>query len=125
MVFASHEGPLVRHATVAIPVCTWAEADGTFTNAKGIAQTTDEVVLAAAADAGGGGVVLDVLTHTTGVTAQVRCDWVVCAVPPAPEDSLWRELAGSGLALYRAGDCVAPRRAHAAVVEGHRVAVAL
>jgi 2,4-dienoyl-CoA reductase (NADPH2) len=34
-------------------------------------------------------------------------------------------LAGYGLAVHRAGDCVAPRRAHAAVVEGHRVAVAL
>jgi mycofactocin system FadH/OYE family oxidoreductase 2 len=89
-------------------------------HAKGIRQTTDEVVMAAAP-----GVVLDVLRHTTGETTQVRCDWVVCAVPQAPEDALWRELAGSGLAVYRAGDCVAPRRAHAAVVEGHRVAVSL
>jgi len=27
--------------------------------------------------------------------------------------------------VRRAGDCVTPRRAHAAVIEGHRAAVAL
>jgi 2,4-dienoyl-CoA reductase (NADPH2) len=93
-------------------------------HARGIAQTTDEVVLGAAA-ADGGGVVLEVLRHTTGATTQVRCDWVVCAVPQAPEDELWRELSDVDFPVHRAGDCVAPRRAHAAVIEGHRVAVAL
>ncbi|MFF5986861.1 mycofactocin system FadH/OYE family oxidoreductase 2 [Prauserella flavalba] len=92
--------------------------------AKGITQTTDEVVLGAEEDAGG--VRLQVLTHTTGSTTDVRCDWVVCATHQAPEDGLWHELSGSAeFEVYRAGDCVAPRRAHAAVVEGHRVAVAL
>ncbi|PXY25983.1 mycofactocin system FadH/OYE family oxidoreductase 2 [Prauserella sp. PE36] len=92
--------------------------------AKGITQTTDEVVLGAEEDAGG--VRLQVLTHTTGSTTDVRCDWVVCATHQAPEDELWHELSGSAeFEVYRAGDCVAPRRAHAAVVEGHRVAVAL
>jgi 2,4-dienoyl-CoA reductase (NADPH2) len=55
------------------------------------------------------------------------CDWVVCAVHQQAEDSLWRELQESGLGIpvHRVGDCLAPRRAHAAVIEGHRVAVAL
>ena len=53
------------------------------------------------------------------------CDWVVCAVHQQPEDRLWRELQGSPFPVHRIGDCLAPRRAHAAVVEGHRVAVAL
>lgn len=91
---------------------------------KGITQTTDEVVLGAEEDAGG--VRLQVLTHTTGSTTEVRCDWVVCATHQAPEDALWQQLSGSAeFEVHRAGDCVAPRRAHAAVVEGHRVAVAL
>jgi 2,4-dienoyl-CoA reductase (NADPH2) len=27
--------------------------------------------------------------------------------------------------VHRVGDCLAPRRAHAAVIEGHRVAVSI
>ncbi|HEY0638555.1 MAG TPA: mycofactocin system FadH/OYE family oxidoreductase 2 [Pseudonocardiaceae bacterium] len=94
-------------------------------HAKGITQGTDEVVMGAAAGPDGG-VVVDLLTHTTGVTRQERYDWVVCAVHQEPEDALWRALRGTdGFEVHRAGDCVTPRRAHAAVIEGHRVAVAL
>jgi 2,4-dienoyl-CoA reductase (NADPH2) len=55
-------------------------------------------------------------------------DWVVCASPPRPNDALWRELSdrlAPGVALDRVGDCVAPRRAHAAVIEGDRVGASL
>jgi NADH-quinone oxidoreductase subunit G len=38
VLLASNAGPLTRHATVVIPVTTWAEADGSFVNAKGISQ---------------------------------------------------------------------------------------
>jgi mycofactocin system FadH/OYE family oxidoreductase 2 len=95
-------------------------------HAKGIVQTTDEVVLGAAAQ--GDQVALEVLRHTTGETTTVVTDWVVCAVPQAPEDELWRELTALSdvdFTVHRAGDCIAPRRAHAAVIEGHRVAVGL
>jgi hypothetical protein len=92
-------------------------------HAAGIVLTTDRVVVDATAD--GDGVRVGLLHHTVGVRSSERYDWVVCAVPPAPRDALWRELRGTGLPVHRAGDCVAPRRAHAAVVEGHRVAVAL
>jgi 2,4-dienoyl-CoA reductase (NADPH2) len=94
-------------------------------HAKGIVQRTDEVVRGAAAADDGTGLVLQVLRHMTGETVERRYDWVVCAVPPAPEDELWHGLKGSGLPVHRVGDCLAPRRAHAAVVEGHRVGVAL
>jgi 2,4-dienoyl-CoA reductase (NADPH2) len=50
---------------------------------------------------------------------------VVCAVQQQPDDGLWSELRDSAFPVYRVGDCLAPRRAHAAVIEGHRVAVAL
>ena len=92
-------------------------------HAKGIGQSTDEVVLGAAAD--GERIALQVLTHTTGQAATVLADWVVCAVPQAPEDELWHALSDVDFTVLRAGDCIAPRRAHAAVIEGHRAAVGI
>jgi 2,4-dienoyl-CoA reductase (NADPH2) len=94
-------------------------------HAKGIRQATDLVVMGAAAGDGSGGVVLSLLHHPTGQPAQRHCDWVVCAVHQAPEDELWTELQGAPFEVHRVGDCVTPRRAHAAVIEGHRAAVAL
>jgi 2,4-dienoyl-CoA reductase (NADPH2) len=92
--------------------------------AKGIGQTTDLVVMGTR-PAAGGGVEVDRLHHPTGVTTSVTADWVVCAVHAAPEDGLWHALKGAPFPVHRIGDCVTPRRAHAAVVEGERVAVAL
>ena len=107
-------------------------------HAKGIRQATDLVVMGAAAahregggdeqaggSGGGSGVELALLHHPTGEPAHRRCDWVVCAVHQAPEDSLWHQLRGAPFEVHRIGNCVTPRRAHAAVIEGHRVAVAL
>ena len=89
--------------------------------AKGITQTTDCVVMAA--EPGG----LSVLHHPTGDMRHVAADHVVLAVPQRPDDGLYRDLkAGGGrYELHRIGDCIAPRRAHAAVVDGHRVGAAL
>lgn len=95
----------------------------TFTvrsHAKGIGLATDQVVLSAAGEPDGDGVLVDVLTHTTGVTTQERWDWVVCAAHQAPEDALWHALREAPFPVRRAGDCLTPRRAHAAVIEGHR-----
>lgn len=94
----------------------------TFTvraHAKGIRQSTDRVVMSAAG--GQDGLDVQVLTHTTGVTECVRADWVVCAVHQEPEDELWRELRQAPFEVHRVGDCLTPRRADAAVIEGHRV----
>jgi hypothetical protein len=93
--------------------------------AKRIAQTTDTMVTAVA-EGDDGGVVVALQQHTTGRDDARRVDWVVCATPPQPADALWRDLRDQGLAeLHRVGDCVAPRRAHAAVIEGERVGAAL
>jgi 2,4-dienoyl-CoA reductase (NADPH2) len=92
-------------------------------HARGITQRTDVVVLGAR-DAGGG-VVLSLQHHPTGTDLELACDWVACAVPAQPEDGLWRALAGSGLEVHRVGDCRAPRRAHAAVIEGERAGAAV
>jgi 2,4-dienoyl-CoA reductase (NADPH2) len=45
---------------------------------------------------------------------------VVLAVPPTPLDALYHQLRAAGVSVERIGDCVAPRRAHAAVVDGER-----
>jgi 2,4-dienoyl-CoA reductase (NADPH2) len=95
-------------------------------HARGIAQRTDVVVLDSREGAGpGGSLVLELLHHPTGAALELECDWAVCAVPPEPEDALWHALAGAPFEVHRVGDCLAPRRAHAAVIEGERVGAAL
>ncbi|AQA25220.1 flavin oxidoreductase / NADH oxidase family protein [Rhodococcus sp. MTM3W5.2] len=91
---------------------------------KGIAQLT-ELVPMAVSDAPGEGVRVALLHHPTGITSESEFDWVVCAVHQQPEDRLWKQLSGSEFEVHRIGDALTPRRADAAVREGHRVAVAL
>ncbi|MFC7449103.1 mycofactocin system FadH/OYE family oxidoreductase 2 [Rhodococcus daqingensis] len=91
---------------------------------KGIAQRTDLVPMGAVA-VPGPAVRVALLHHPTGATTEPEFDWVVCAVHQQPEDGLWKQLSGSEFAVHRVGDAVTPRRADAAVTEGHRAAVAL
>jgi len=85
---------------------------------KGIAEAVDLVAMGLEPGA------LSVLHHPTGALRSLPADWVVLAVPPAADGRLWAQLeaAGLGVPLARAGDCLAPRRAHAAVIEGERAA---
>jgi 2,4-dienoyl-CoA reductase (NADPH2) len=83
-------------------------------HAKGIVQSTDLVPM------GLSGRELTLLHHPTGVNQQRSVDWVVLAVPPSPVEWLYHDLRTAGFSVERIGDCVAPRRAHAAVVEGER-----
>jgi 2,4-dienoyl-CoA reductase (NADPH2) len=89
-------------------------------SAKGIAQLTDVVPMAAAE-----GITVTLQHHPTGTDVTRKVDWVVCAVQQRADDALWQELKNAPFTVHRIGDCVAPRRAHAAVIEGHRVAVSL
>ncbi len=82
--------------------------------AKGIVQTTDLVPM------GMDGSTLTLLHHPTGTNVTRSPDWVVLAVPASPVEWLYHELKAAGWSVERVGDCVAPRRAHAAVVEGER-----
>ena len=91
---------------------------------RGIRQTTDVVPMGAAAT-DDGRVTLTLQHHPTGGELTRTVDWVVCAVHQRPENELWHALRDAPFPVHRVGDCLAPRRAHAAVVEGHRVAVAL
>ena len=82
--------------------------------AKGIGQSTDLVPMGASADT------LELLHHPTGTTQSRLFDWLVLAVPPSPVEWLYHDLKAAGVSVERVGDCVAPRRAHAAVVDGER-----
>jgi 2,4-dienoyl-CoA reductase (NADPH2) len=82
--------------------------------AKGIVQSTDLVPM------GFDGSTLTLMQHQTGATENRAPDWVVLAVPGVPADMLYHELLVTGCPVERVGDCVAPRRAHAAVIEGER-----
>ena len=87
--------------------------------AKGIVQSTDLVPMGMA------GRELTLLHHPTGQHVTRTPDWVVLAVPPNPVEWLYHDLKTAGFRVERVGDCVAPRRAHAAIVEGERVGAAL
>ncbi len=89
--------------------------------AKRIRQSTDLVA------SGIEGTTVQLLHHPTGRTETRTVDWVVLAVPGRPADDLYFDLRrrAPGLPVHRVGDCVAPRRAHAAVIEGQRVGAAL
>lgn len=88
-------------------------------SAKGIVQSIDLVPM------GVEGRTLTLLHHPTGTNVERRPDWVVLAVPAAPVEWLYDDLKRRGVSVERVGDCVAPRRAHAAVVDGERVGSAI
>ena len=95
-------------------------------HASGIRQSVDLVPMGVSSAGDGSGALELLLQHHPTGTDEVRtCDWVVCAVHQRPEDDLWHALDGAPFEVHRVGDCLAPRRAHAAVIEGNRVAVAL
>lgn len=87
--------------------------------AKGITQSTELVPM------GVEGHVVNLQHHPTQQTVTRSPDWLVLAVPPTPADWLYHELVATGADVLRVGDAVAPRRAHAAVIDGERVGAAL
>ncbi|MEI8322141.1 MAG: mycofactocin system FadH/OYE family oxidoreductase 2 [Actinomycetes bacterium] len=90
-------------------------------HAKGIVQSTDLVPM------GLTGNELTLLHHPTGVNDTRTPDWVILAVPPQPVEWLYNDLSSNdalreaGVTVARVGDAVAPRRAHAAVIDGERI----
>jgi len=98
--------------------------------AKGIVQST-ELVPMGVEDDGDGGHVVNLQHHPTGSMHTRTPDWLVLAVPADPADGLYHELRSSAelrdrrVDVVRIGDAVAPRRAHAAVIDGERVGAAV
>jgi 2,4-dienoyl-CoA reductase (NADPH2) len=64
------------------------------------------------------GVVTALHNYSGQMVTFPKVDTVVLAIHRKADDSLYDALDGSGFELHRAGDCVAPRRAHAAIIEG-------
>ena len=86
---------------------------------KGIVQTTNSGVM------GIEGHTVQLQHHPTGTQLTREPDWLVLALPADPVDELYFELKAAGVDVHRAGDAVAPRRAHSAVIEGERVGAAI
>jgi mycofactocin system FadH/OYE family oxidoreductase 2 len=86
---------------------------------KRIVQSTDRLVLGLETGAA------QLLHHPSGRSERREIDWIVLAVPNRPDDGLYFALKQAEFDVHRIGDCVAPRLAHAAVIEGHRIGVAL
>ena len=86
---------------------------------KGILQTTNSGVM------GIEGHTVQLQHHPTGTQLTREPDWLVLALPADPVDELYFELKAAGVDVHRAGDAVAPRRAHSAVIEGERVGAAI
>lgn len=90
-------------------------------HAKGIVQSTDLVPMGLAGNE------LTLLHHPTGTNNTRTPDWVVLAVPPQPVEWLYNDLSSNtalqdaGVTVSRVGDAAAPRRAHAAVIDGERI----
>ncbi|WP_233496111.1 mycofactocin system FadH/OYE family oxidoreductase 2 [Geodermatophilus sp. TF02-6] len=88
----------------------------------GIRRSPDRLVTSVAP---GARPTVRLLHHPTGAAEERTVDWVVVAAPAAPDDELWHALHGSGLEVHRVGDCLAPRRAGAATLDGERVGAAV
>lgn len=86
---------------------------------KGIVQTTDVVPMRME------GTTLVLQHHPSGREIERAPDWIVLATPALPAEQLYHQLSGSAIPVERVGDCVAPRRAHSAVIEGERVGTAI
>jgi 2,4-dienoyl-CoA reductase (NADPH2) len=88
-------------------------------SARGILQSTELVPMQVVDHE------LHLQHHPTGEMVTRRPDWIVLAVPPEPVDELYFALRAREVPVHRVGDAVAPRRAHAAVIDGERVGAAL
>ncbi len=92
---------------------------------KAIVERTDVIVTSVAAHhSDGDAIVVHLQHHPTGAADLLVVDWIVVASQGQAEDSLFHELTASGKRVVRIGDALAPRRAHAAVIEGDRILVA-
>jgi mycofactocin system FadH/OYE family oxidoreductase 2 len=84
-----------------------------------IRRTTERLVTAVE------GRTVRLLHHPTGAVEERDVDYLVVAAPPRADDDLWTALRGSGLEVHRVGDCLAPREAGAATLDGDRVGLAV
>jgi NADH-quinone oxidoreductase subunit G len=84
---ASHEGPLSKAAQIALPATAWAEAAGTYINAKGHVQEAEKV-LVPRADAHPGWQLVAALARALDfdVSWKKRADITASLFPPPADD---------------------------------------
>ncbi len=95
------------------------EAWWTRATAAGIIQRPNTMVTSSTSEGVG---LQNVLT---GAATTESFDAIVVAAPPAPDRTLLAECRAAGFSVRLVGDALAPRRAHAAVVDGERVGASL
>jgi 2,4-dienoyl-CoA reductase (NADPH2) len=87
--------------------------------AKGIQQSPNRLITVNAEGD------LELMDHRTSQVESRGLEWVVAATHHRPADALYHDLLARrvdhGIEVHRVGDAVAPRRIHAAVVDGDRV----
>ena len=88
-------------------------------SAKGISVTTDTIIT------GIDGTDVLLMHHPTGREDRRQPDFLVLAIQQSPVDELYIACRDANLSVQRVGDCVTPRRAHAAVIDGQRVGESL
>ena len=88
--------------------------------AKGIVQSTDLVPMGLASGEDDRLIAHAACTTPPGPTSSARRTGWCSPCPAAPVEWLYHDLRRAGVSVERVGDCVAPRRAHAAVVDGER-----
>jgi len=71
------------------------------------------------------GAVTALHNYSGQMTTFPRVDTIVLAIHRQTDSSLYEQLQGKVKQLERIGDCLAPRRAHAAIIEGEQVARAI
>ncbi|MFC7329807.1 FAD-dependent oxidoreductase [Marinactinospora rubrisoli] len=92
--------------------------------ARGVTETCEHRVTSVTTDGAAAPLTVALMHEPTGTAVTRTVDWVVCALPQAPRDELFRELRaadGRPVPVLRVGDCVAPRRLNAAVADGERI----
>jgi len=72
-----------------------------------------------------GGVVTAIHNYSGQIITFDKVDTIVLAVPRVADSGLYHALKPRVAELHRIGDAVAPRRAHAAIIEGERAGRAL
>jgi 2,4-dienoyl-CoA reductase (NADPH2) len=72
-----------------------------------------------------GGVVNAIHNYSGAMRSFEGFDTVALAIPRVANVKIFRELAGVAREIHRIGDCLAPRRAHAAILEGDRAGRAI
>lgn len=88
--------------------------------AHGVRMTPNIAVLSV-----GDGSIAGIEVYTNEPVEFTGLDALVLALPPAADDDLYRAVHPRHPSVIRVGDCAAPRRAHAAIIEGHEAARAI